>query len=99
MNEILGQEEIFPDNACEHVIGFLVGRVRPPVGKREHLPLGDGIGKQGRVMPLHDQAVACAVRHDMGLHTVAHQDVAHLRLQVHSPWVGIFSYRHCMIGC
>ena len=97
VDEIFGHIKVFADNAGKHIVGFLVGRIRTPVGQCQHLPLRDGIGKQRRVMPLHDQAVACAVRHDMGLHTVAHQDVAHLRLQIHRPWVGILSYRHCLM--
>ena len=97
VDEIFGHIKVIADNAGKHIVGFLVGRIRTPVGQCQHLPLRDGIGKQRRVMPLHDQAVACAVRHDMGLHTVAHQDVAHLRLQIHRPWVGILSYRHCLM--
>ena len=96
MDEVLGQVEILSYNACEHIVGFLVGRVRAPVGKGQHLTFGDGVGQQRRIMPLHDQPVACAVTDDMGLHTVTHQYILHFGLQVHSAWIGILSYRHSL---
>lgn len=97
MDEIFGQVEILSYNAREHIVGFLVGRVRTPIGKGQHLTFGNGIVQQRRIMPLHDQPVARAVTDDMGLHTVTHQYILHFGMQVHNSWIGIFSYRHSLL--
>ena len=98
MDEILGQVEIFRQDTRQHVVGFLVGRERPPVREREHLPLGDRVTQQRRVVPLHEQPVAPAVERHVGLKPVAHQYVAQLGLQVHLPGIGIRSYRHSPVS-
>src|SRR5574344_1240663 len=57
--------------------------IRTPVGQSQHLLLGDVIGKQRTVMPLHHKLIAAAITHHMSLHTIAHEQVTHLWLQVH----------------
>ena len=79
MDEVLGHIKVFPYNAREHVVGFLVGRVCSPVRQGQHLTLGKVVGQQRRIV---------------GLHTVTPQYVLHFGLQVHHSGVGILSYRH-----
>src|SRR5574344_71589 len=68
--------------------------IRTPVGQSQHLLLGDVIGKQRTVMPLHHKLIAAAITHHMSLHTIAHEQVTHLWLQVHLLGIRILSYRH-----
>src|SRR5574344_1318063 len=68
--------------------------IRTPVGQSQHLLLGDVIGKQRTVMPLHHKLIAAAITHHMSLHTIAHEQVTHLWLQGHLLGIRILSYRH-----
>ena len=97
MDKVLGQIEILCKDACEHIVGFLVGSVCSPVRKRQQLFLGNLIGQQRRIVSLYDQLVAATVKCDMGLKPVAHQYVAHFRLQVHRSGVCIGSYCHSLM--
>ena len=94
MDEVLGHIKVFPYNAREHVVGFLVGRVCSPVRQGQHLTLGKVVGQQRRIVALHHEPVARAVADHVGLHTVTPQYVLHFGLQVHHSGVGILSYRH-----
>ena len=94
MDEVLGHIKVFPYNAREHVVGFLVGRVCPPVRQGQHLTLGKVVGQQRRVVALYHEPVDRAVTDHVGLHTVTPQYVLHFGLQVHHSGVGILSYRH-----
>ncbi|VDR36118.1 Uncharacterised protein [Alistipes sp. cv1] len=94
MDEIFGHVEVLAYDACQHVVGFLVGRVRSPVRQSQHLTFGNAVGQQRRIVPLHEKPVARAVMDDVGLHPVTPEYVLHLGLQVHHPGIGILSYRH-----
>ena len=57
--------------------------IRSPVGQSQHLLLCDVIGEQRTVVALHHKLIAAAIAHHMRLHTIAHEQVTHLWLQVH----------------
>ena len=78
MNEVLGHIEVVSYNISKGIIGCLVGIVRSPIGQCQHLFLRDVVCEQRTVMTLHRQLVAAAIGNDMGLHTVAHEQVTHL---------------------
>ena len=97
VHKILGEIKILAYNTCKDIVGFLVGGVCSPVRKRQQLFLGNRIGQQRRIVSLYDQLVAATVKCDMGLKPVAHQYVAHFRLQVHRSGVCIGSYCHSLM--
>ena len=68
--------------------------ISSPVGQCQHLLLGDVIGEQRTVVTLHHKLIAAAIAHHMCLHTIAHEQVTHLWLQVHLLGIRILSYRH-----
>ena len=57
MDEVLGHIKVFPYNAREHVVGFLVGRIGSPVRECQHLTFAYRIDQQRRIMPLHNQPI------------------------------------------
>ena len=46
MNKVSGHIEVVANNACEDVIGFLVGIVGAPIRQSEHLLFCQIVGKQ-----------------------------------------------------
>ena len=54
VNEVFWHIKIIANDACEYIIGFLVGRIGSPVCQSQHLLLADVIGEHRRIMPLHD---------------------------------------------
>ena len=96
MNKVSGHIEVVANNACKDVIGFLVGIVGAPIGQSVHLLLCQIVGEQRRIVTLNGQLIPVAVGENMGLHTIAHQDVAHFGLQIHFPWISILSDSHCL---
>lgn len=80
MDKVLGHIKVFSHDAREHIVGFLVGRIRSPIRQCQHLTLGNRIGQQRRIMSLYNQPVAPSVKRNMGLKTVAHQYIVHFGL-------------------
>ena len=74
---------------------FLLAWFVPQSVRAENCCLLMGYRKSGESWPLVIyQLVALSGRHDVGLHTVAHQQVTHFRLQVRYPWICMGSYSH-----
>jgi len=96
MNKVSGHIEVVANNACKDVIGFLVGIVGAPIGQSEHLLLCQIVGEQRRIVTLDGQLIPIAIGENMGLHTVAHENVTHLGLQVHLSRICILSDSHCL---
>ena len=94
--EVARQMEIVGDHLGESVVGELVGTVAAPVGERKHLPFGDAVAHQRRIVPMHQQLVTASVSHYMRLHAVAQQNILQPRLQVHLPRISILPQCHTL---
>ena len=94
--EVARQIEVVCDHLGESVVCELVGTVAAPVGEGKHLPFGDAVGHQRRIVPLHQQFVAASVNYDMRLHAVAQQNLLQPRLQVHLPRISVLPQCHTL---
>ncbi len=67
--------KVFSDNAVECLIGVLVGVVGSSVSKSPTLLFADGVFKQGRIMPLHQQLVLVLLYDKLGFHPISSEKV------------------------